>query len=205
MKKCSTCGEIKPHSVFHNLSSSEDGKQRRCKSCVLNHVKEYKTENKTKNYQKDEDDIRIEGIAKLKNCSICGERKLFRDFNINSAAKDGRNYWCKTCDAQKKQETLKEEPIKKTYFELVVERDAQRREEQKPQEFAFKNNLRQCNRCGGFKHVDDFYIYNSRKYVKGYKECNECHARRVKTNTRRRQAFYYEWNKEHEKTVKQEE
>jgi len=34
MKKCDTCGEHKENSEFHKLSSSKDGLQKRCKSCI---------------------------------------------------------------------------------------------------------------------------------------------------------------------------
>lgn len=68
MKTCRTCKNAKDEREFHRCSSSKDGLQRNCKSCVKNHNQLYYLNNfnklnlKTKRYQ-EENRERVNAIA----------------------------------------------------------------------------------------------------------------------------------------------
>lgn len=48
MKKCGTCGEVKPLDMFFNMSASKDGKGYRCKPCDTLARKKWQKDNPEK-------------------------------------------------------------------------------------------------------------------------------------------------------------
>ncbi len=80
MKRCSTCGEVKPLSDFNKKSSTKDGLERYCKPCHKHRNKKHYTSNKqsyiaraTKQRQ-DKQAWWAEYKSKF-SCSVCNESR----------------------------------------------------------------------------------------------------------------------------------
>lgn len=49
-------------------------------------------------------------VSMTKTCSTCKEEKLFEEFSINNATKDGLQYNCRTCDNKRQVQRRKQNP-----------------------------------------------------------------------------------------------
>ena len=100
-KKCTKCGEFKSLDDFHNLKSSKDGKQFRCKICR----KEYKKKCDEEIKKNKRDNISTLDFIKLfhlnnglKKCKKCEEVKSLDEFNNSAKGKNGKNSQCRNCN-----------------------------------------------------------------------------------------------------------
>lgn len=82
-KRCSRCGEDKPHGEFYKHSTTSDGLQPRCKQC---------------------DRVALSRISKAaaarvehKACTKCGKSKPMSRFSRSRNAPDGHHNHCKDC------------------------------------------------------------------------------------------------------------
>lgn len=97
----------------------------------------------------------------MKECTSCKEVLPRDSFHNRKASPDGKVPRCKDCVAQYKREHRKKNPEKfarksTRYYDLPPDK-------------------RNCRLCGEIKHVDNFYVDNSR--ARGYSyECKPCHA-----------------------------
>lgn len=121
----------------------------------------------------------MEGVLimdKTKVCTKCNEEKNVLQFNKNKNSKDGRQYWCKSCN--------------KSYFSKYVKREKE------------KNDNKTCNKCGKCKPIEGFAIDKGKK--DGHRNaCKSCESKRVSKYYRKNsekvkeyQRGFYENNRE---------
>lgn len=87
-KRCTKCKVIAPLDFFSRDKSAKTGRQRWCKECQRNYIK-------NKSNSKQETDFKEE--ISLKKCSKCKEIKLLNEFYRRSKSKDGYQDHCKEC------------------------------------------------------------------------------------------------------------
>lgn len=85
-KTCNKCKSTKPLTEFHKKSASRDGRDSRCKSCVL--------------------DAQVKSnppTSDPKTCTRCNLLKAADEFAKNRRTKDGRCFECNDCARERKQ------------------------------------------------------------------------------------------------------
>src|SRR5690606_34744882 len=88
-KRCSKCGTSFPLFFFNNSGKSKDGRHAWCKPCQrVYDRRRYETHRGTEKEAPTE-----------KRCPRCGNTKQLYEFHPNKGRKDGRNGWCKLCEA----------------------------------------------------------------------------------------------------------
>lgn len=110
-KVCTKCGETKNISDFEVDKDTKDGHGSRCKACVSKYNAWYRSSAFVSEASKK---IQIPG---KKQCSRCGNFKIFSEFSVNLRSSDGLDYHCKECNSTYAQE-LKEK--RKSSSEIVV-------------------------------------------------------------------------------------
>jgi 5-methylcytosine-specific restriction endonuclease McrA len=124
MKRCSRCGETKPHSEFHKQKRSRDGLQSYCRECTKAYAKAHYEANaeqiKAKNraYCEAKNPDRVKKTAArralaeqgMKPCLDCNEVKPFGEFSPNKRTRDGLHSYCRTCEAARVRASRKKYP-----------------------------------------------------------------------------------------------
>lgn len=87
-KRCTKCKVIAPLDFFSRDKSAKTGRQRWCKECQRNYIK-------NKSNSKQETDLKEE--ISFKKCTKCKEIKPLNEFYKQSKSKDGYAYQCKDC------------------------------------------------------------------------------------------------------------
>jgi len=88
-KVCSTCRESKSTSEFHKDRSAKDGFTHKCKSCMKNYQRSIKLINQSKDYSKDDFNLK---------CTVCSETKHCSEFSKKVYSTNGYRPYCKTCN-----------------------------------------------------------------------------------------------------------
>lgn len=98
-KRCTgDCGRTLPLDQFHKDKKRLDGKNGRCKECVLR-------------YQYARAALAVEsGVSDLLTCSQCGEVLHRSEFHNSSSSITGKQSFCKPCGKRRKQELAKLDP-----------------------------------------------------------------------------------------------
>jgi hypothetical protein len=115
-KKCSKCKEVKSLDEFYNDKRNKDGKQARCRNCIIEDKRKYREENREKVIKLERKYSKKRKINKNKNistlafiklfeknhglfkCTKCGEVKSLDEFGNSKKAKNGKASSCKCCD-----------------------------------------------------------------------------------------------------------
>lgn len=152
MKRCRTCGEVKPFDAFHRQSTSRDGHAGTCKQCRLAQEAARRRDAGTPQRATFDDP------PGEKTCRRCGTRKPATDFRPaprNTA--DGLASYCRACDRQADTER----------------RARQRAARPAPPADTTPSGFKRCARCDEVKPHDRFFRYH--RSPDGYQAaCKEC-------------------------------
>lgn len=105
-RKCATCKNVLPKSMFYPNPAKKDGLFSTCKDCC--NVKR----------RKKNPIVHPEGT---KECFKCKEQKPYEQFHINKSKADGYNYQCKSCEYNIRVKYKKVKEIDYSSFYLPIQ------------------------------------------------------------------------------------
>ena len=227
VKRCSTCGELKPISEFHRHRRNPDGHAYTCKSCRLR-KEEAKARQSRAQYQR-----HFERNEEVKQCKTCDQVKPIAEFRRDPRCADGYRYSCEACIEQahysryykrgeqgeqlKRCETcgelksVNEFPKDskqmggyrhscKTCHKRKAESRAKKTQADYRQYYEQDKHLKRCSTCGELKPVSEFYRHHEKP--DGYEySCKVCRKVTAKARSEEIQAYHRRWYEENRQDV----
>lgn len=112
MKRCSRCGETKPHSEFHKQKRNRDGLHSYCKECQKAANRAWRaadTPEKAQERAAQKAEKKALAGRGMRQCADCNEVKPHSEFS-NGSNPDGLHSYCRTCEAARVRASRKKYP-----------------------------------------------------------------------------------------------
>ena len=113
MKRCSRCGETKPHSEFHKQKRNRDGLRSYCKECQKAANRAWRaadTPEKAQERAAQKAEKKALAERGMKPCLDCNEVKPFGEFSPDKRTRDGLQPYCRSCQYARSKAFQKKNP-----------------------------------------------------------------------------------------------
>lgn len=164
LKRCSKCGELKPHTEFYLNRKGRSGIDSYCKSCASEMQRQWRIRTQP-GYKERYEKRAAKPVPKdgHKFCNACGEEKPFSEF---TQRKDGGwNSDCKACRARKAREQKAQKRLLDPRYNMPP----------------VPAGMKRCGVCGCVKALEEFHV--DKRLIDGRTGlCSDC-----------RNAYYRKW------------
>lgn len=161
-KRCPKCGEVKPLEAFPSHKGTRDGRSSWCRVCDNKRQREARWKKQgipPEQWSRLHEEAEARAARRnsvpdgYKACTRCDEVKPLEEFSPDKRSRDGRQSWCRVCNAKRdreacwKKQGIPPEEWSRLHEEMDRKADARTERQRIMRELAKQHGLKYCPDC----------------------------------------------------------